>query len=54
MAQNLIRALEPIREKREYYEARPELVEQIMIEGSNKARETARQTMEDVRAAIKI
>jgi len=54
MAQNLIRALEPIREKRSYYEARPELVEQIMIEGSNNARETARQTLEDVRAAIKI
>jgi tryptophanyl-tRNA synthetase len=54
MAQNLVRALEPIREKRAYYEARPELVEQIMIEGSNKARETAQQTMADVRAAVKV
>ena len=54
MAQNLIEALEPIREKRAYYEARPQLVEEIMIDGSNKASETAKQTMEDVRAAVKI
>jgi tryptophanyl-tRNA synthetase len=47
-------ALEPIREKRAYYEARPELVEEIMIAGSNRARKTASETMEVVRAAIKI
>jgi tryptophanyl-tRNA synthetase len=46
--------LEPIREKRAYYEQRPQEVEEIMIEGSNKASETARQTMEAVRAAVKI
>jgi tryptophanyl-tRNA synthetase len=65
MAQNLIQALEPIREKRAYYEARPQLVrayyearpqlvEEIMVEGSNSARKTAQKTMEDVREAIKI
>ena len=54
MAQQLISALEPIREKRTYYEQRPEVVEEIMVEGSNKASQTARQTMEDVRAAVKI
>jgi tryptophanyl-tRNA synthetase len=54
MAQNLIEALKPIREKRAYYEARPQLVEEIMIDGSNKASETAKQTMQDVRAAVKI
>jgi tryptophanyl-tRNA synthetase len=54
MAQHLITALEPIREKRAYYEQRPQEVEEIMIEGSNKASLTARQTMEGVRAAIKI
>ena len=54
MAQNLIQALEPIREKRAYYEARPHLVEEIMVEGSNLARKTAQKTMEDVRKAIKI
>ncbi|MCP4349226.1 MAG: tryptophan--tRNA ligase [Desulfobacterales bacterium] len=54
MAQNLIKALEPIREKREYYENRPELVADIIVTGSNKAREVAQQTMEEVRSALKI
>ncbi|MGD1973047.1 MAG: tryptophan--tRNA ligase [Desulfobacterales bacterium] len=54
MAQGLIAALEPIREKRTYYESRPDLVDDIMTEGSNRARRTAQSTMEDVRAAIKI
>ena len=54
MAQGLIAALEPIREKRTYYESRPDLVDDIMTEGSNRARRTAQSTMEDVRSAIKI
>ena len=54
MAQGLIVALEPILEKRTYYESRPDLVDDIMTEGSNRARRTAQSTMEDVRAAIKI
>ena len=54
MAQGLIKALEPIRERRAYFEARPKIVEDIMAAGSDKARQTACQTMEDVRAAVKI
>jgi tryptophanyl-tRNA synthetase len=54
MARGLIAALEPIREKRSYYEQNPELVEDIMVAGSNKARLSARETMEVVRAAVKI
>ena len=54
MAQGLIAALEPIQEKRAYYESRPDLVDDIMTEGSDRARRTARRTMEEVRAAIKI
>lgn len=54
MAEGLTAALAPIREKRAYYEARPDLVAEIMTEGSNKARRIAQRTMEDVRAAIKI
>lgn len=54
MAQNLIKALEPIREKREYYENRPEIVADIIVTGSNKAREVAQKTMEEVRSALKI
>jgi tryptophanyl-tRNA synthetase len=54
MAQGLIAALAPIREKRTYYEQHPELVEEIMVAGSNKARISARETMEIVREAVKI
>jgi len=54
MAKNLIRALEPIREKRDYYEGQPELLDEIIAEGSNKAREIAQKTMEEVRSAVKI
>jgi tryptophanyl-tRNA synthetase len=52
MAQNLIKALEPMREKREYYEARPQLVDDIIKDGCDKARRVARQTMAEVRTAI--
>ncbi len=54
MAENLVTALAPIREKRAYYEARPQEVEEIMAAGSDKASQTARQTMGEVREAIKI
>ncbi len=54
MAQNLIKALEPLREKREYYEAHPALVDDIIADGCEKARRVAHQTMAEVRAAIKI
>jgi len=54
MANFLIKALEPMREKREYYEARPQLIDDIIVEGRDKARRVARQTMAEVRAAIKI
>lgn len=54
MAGYLIKALEPIREKRKYYEDNPDIVADIIITGSNKARAVAQQTMEEVRAAIKV
>lgn len=54
MARGLIEALAPIREKRDYYEQHPDLVQDIMVEGSNKARVKARETMGVVRAAVKI
>jgi tryptophanyl-tRNA synthetase len=52
MARNLIEALAPIREKRRYYEERPQKVEQVIEDGCRRARNTARLTMEEVRAAI--
>jgi len=54
MAQNLIKALEPMREKREYYEARPQLVDDIIKDGCDKARRVARRTMAEVRAALNL
>ena len=54
MAEGLIEGLAPIREKRRYYEQRPEEVEALIAEGSRKARETAVATIEEVRAAIGI
>jgi len=54
MAKGLISALAPIREKRAYYEARLGEVKEIMVEGSNKARNVAQQTMQEVREAVKI
>lgn len=54
LAQNIIDKLEPIRKKRKYYEERPELVDQILIEGTNKARQIAKETMEEVKEAMKL
>ena len=54
MARYLISALEPMREKRAYYETRPHLVDEIIVDGCEKARKVARQTMAEVKAAIKI
>jgi len=54
MADNLIKALAPLHEKRHYYLAHPEIVEEIMIEGSRKARQIAMETMQQVKAAVKI
>lgn len=54
MAESLCQYLQPVREKRAYYEKRPELVEEIIENGCNKARRVAQETMADVRAAIKI
>lgn len=54
MAKYLIKALEPMREKRKYYEERPNLVDDITVEGCNKARKVAQRTMAEVRRSIKL
>jgi tryptophanyl-tRNA synthetase len=54
MAENLISALEPVHQQRAYYETRPDTVRAIIEDGDQAARTVARQTMEQVRAAIKI
>jgi tryptophanyl-tRNA synthetase len=54
MAKHLNAFLDPIRERRRYYEERPARVEEIIAAGCDKARATACRTMEDVRAAIRL
>ena len=51
---NLNNFLEPIKEKRKYYEEHPELVKEILNEGTEIARKKAKETMEEVRKAMKI
>ena len=54
MADFLIKALEPMYAKRQYYETKPNLVEDIFVSGSEKARKAAVETMAQVRSAVKI
>ncbi len=49
LAEAIIKTLTPIREKRKFYENHPELVEKILIDGTNKARETTKQTLKIVK-----
>jgi len=44
----------PIREKRKYYENNPKEVEEALMNGTNRARDVAKKTMEMVRSAMKI
>ena len=46
--------LAPIREKRAEYEARPQLVREVIGEGNLKARAVARETLREVTEAMKI
>ena len=52
LAKNIIEFLQPIREKRKYYEEHPELVDKILMEGTQKARKTAKETMRKVKKAM--
>lgn len=54
MAQNLVKSLEPFREKRAYYEADTRRLEDIISEGRGKARKVAGQTMDEVRSALNL
>lgn len=54
LAENIIKELAPIREKRKYYEEHPEEVDKILIEGTKKAQEEAKKTMKKVKEAMKL
>jgi tryptophanyl-tRNA synthetase len=48
----VVAELEPIQKAAEQYEKDPDLVRSIIAEGSEKARETAKETLHDVRVAV--
>ena len=54
LANNVIEFLRPMREKRAYYEAHPEEVDKILKEGTEKARQTAKETMKKVKKAMRL
>ncbi|MCI8481983.1 MAG: tryptophan--tRNA ligase [Clostridia bacterium] len=54
LIKNIVEHLAPIQEKRHYYEERPKLVKEILIEGTVKARKEAKITMEKVKNAMKL
>jgi tryptophanyl-tRNA synthetase len=54
LARAMNATLAPMRERRREVMARPERVREILIEGSRKARGIAHETMERVRAAVKL
>ncbi len=54
LIKNILKELQPIQEKRRYYEQRPELVKEILMEGTKNARKITKQTMEKVKKAMKL
>ena len=52
LIQNICDTLKPIREKRAYYEAHPEIVDKILIEGTEKARKEAKKIMKQIKDAM--
>ena len=43
-----------MREKRAYYEAHPEIIDKILIEGTKKAKEEAEKNMKKIKKAMKL
>ena len=54
LAMNINKTLEPFREKRKYYEEHPEIIDDILIKGTEKARTTAKDTMKKIKRAMKL
>ena len=54
LAKNINEYLKPIREKRKYYEERPDVVHKILEEGTEKARKKALNTIKKVKKSMHI
>lgn len=54
LADNIIAKLKPIKEKRKYYEQHVQEVQQILKEGTKRAKKITQQVLKDVKKAMKI
>ena len=54
LANNTIEFLRPMREKREYLEQHPEIVDKVLIEGTKKAQKEAEKIMKKIKQAMKL
>lgn len=54
LVKNMLEFLKPIQEKRTYYEKNIEEVDNILLEGTKKAREKAKATMKEVKKSMQI
>jgi tryptophanyl-tRNA synthetase len=54
LARRIAEAMQPIHERMDYYLSHPDEINSVIEEGNKKATKIARQTMEEVRAAVKI
>ncbi len=54
LIENINKTLAPIREKRHYFEERPQEVMDILMSGTSHAREIAKETMQKVKEAMKL
>ncbi len=54
LAEAINNFLEPIRERRAEYERQPDLVEEALLKGTRRARQTASETMAEVRSAMRL
>ena len=54
LAQNIVEFLKPMREKRAYYEAHPEIIDKVLQEGTAKAKLEAEKTLKRIKQAMKL
>jgi len=54
LAANIMEELKEIREKRKYYEEHPELVDEIIVAGTEKARQKAKEVMKEIKQAMRL
>ena len=54
LAARIAEAMKPVHDRREHYLSHPEEVRQIIADGNARAARIARQTMEEVREAVRI